>query len=265
MTKQRENKSSKKNYSFTGHRIIGDNKSNYVDENASHSVTSEGNTSDDMKKILETDNAPNTGMMSNMNNYNQFANLLGAQQMGMNMDMGMTNPNPNQMQMMGNPNQMQMMTNPNQMQMMGNPNQMQMMGNNSNSINLGGDVDPTMVNTLVPLSSRDMNTMGNMSGLMNANQMAQSLGSIANLSKLNNVQSFGNDMLNSEMMMNEQLPMMTNQLNQNSMMGNNMTGNNMMDNNMMDNNMMGNNMTGNNMMGNNALKNLAALNSIKKI
>jgi hypothetical protein len=234
MTNQRENKSSKKNYSFTGYRIIGDNKSNYVDENSSFSVSSERNTSDDMRKILETDNTSNIGAMSNMNNYNQFANLLGAQQMGMNMDMG-------------NPNQMQMMGNFNQMQMMGNPNQMQMMGNSNSINNLGGDIDPTMVNSLVPLSSRDMNMMGNMSGLMNANQMAQSLGSIANLSKLNNVQALGDDMVNSEMMMNQQLPMMTNQLNQAS------------------NNMMGNNMMGNSILNNNALKNLAALNTIKMI
>ena len=106
---------------------------------------------------------------------------------------------------------------------------------------MGNDIDATMLNTLVPFNSNNMN---NSSGLMNATQMAQSLGSLANLSKLNNQQSYSDNIANSEIM-SQHLPTISNQYNQHLPTISNQYNQNPMN--------------------INAIKNLAALNSIKMI
>ena len=168
-TENSKNKSSKKNYSFKGHRVIGESKSKYMTE------SSEGDTTDMMKDILNTDG-------------NTEHNPMMGQQL-MNNIMPAVQPNMmNQMNMMHNsmmqPNMMQHMMQP-MMQPGMMMNQMPMMG--KNNLNMDGDIDPVMVNTLAPINSNQMNGFSEMdfNNLKSSSQMAQGLKSIANLSKLN--------------------------------------------------------------------------------
>lgn len=109
------------------------------------------------------------------------------------------------------------------------------------------DIDPLMVNTLAPISNASMNMDAN--SLMTPMQMANNMGSLANLSKLSNVGSYGNNMMGTEMNLTEQNPAAqlsnTNQMNQ-QLMG------------MLNNGMGMNNNIGN--QGSFSLKNLAKLN-----
>ena len=234
-TENKNNKYSKKNYSFTGHRTIGDNKSSFVNSNTG-SESSEGNTTEEMMRILESDvkQSHSAGMnQMNMPNMNQ---------MGMNQ---MNMPGMNQMNMPG-------------MNQMGMPgmNQMNMMGAQPRM----EDIDPLMVNTLAPINNASMNIEANT--LMTPMQMANNMGSIANLSKLSNVSSYNNNFMGTEQNLTEQnsAGQFGNPMNQQlmGMLNNQMGSTNQMG---MLNNQMGNtNQMG--MSGNN-LKNLASLNSIK--
>ena len=255
-TENKNNKYSKKNYSFTGHRTIGDNKSSFVNSNTG-SESSEGNTTEEMMRILESDvkQSHSAGMnQMSMPNMNQ----MGMNQMGMNQ---MNMPGMNQMNMPGM-NQMNM-PGMNQMNMPG-MNQMGMPG--MNQMNMMGaqprmeDIDPLMVNTLAPINNASMNIEANT--LMTPMQMANNMGSIANLSKLSNVSSYNNNFMGTEQNLTEQnsAGQFGNPMNQQlmGMLNNQMGSTNQMG---MLNNQMGNtNQMG--MSGNN-LKNLASLNSIK--
>ncbi len=152
-TESNKNKSSKKNYSFTGHRIIGENKATHLAGSESDS-----NTTDDMRQLLESDHVSN-----NRNMMAQPENPMIQQQM-------------NQMPMMMQPPMPQPQMNP-------------FMMNQSNSkINqfMGADVDPLMVNTLAPVNNMGNNFGGfDGNGLMNSSQMAQNLSGFANLAQLN--------------------------------------------------------------------------------
>ena len=64
-TETNKNKS-KKNSSFTGRRVIGDKKSSHYDNDNSDV---DGNTTEDMMKLLDTDVSP-----SNMSGQNQSQN-----------------------------------------------------------------------------------------------------------------------------------------------------------------------------------------------
>ncbi len=152
-TENNKNKSSKKNYSFTGHRVIGENKASHLSNGFSDS---DSNTTDDMRKLLESDVPRNNNQM-NMMAHNP-------PQMPNNMGMGM--------------NQMQM--NPFGMNQMANANTNQFMG--------AADIDPLMVNTLAPVNN-SRNDFTGFDGLMNSSQMAQNMAGIANLAQLgsNNV------------------------------------------------------------------------------
>lgn len=192
---EKRNETSKKNYSFTGHRTIGNSKSNYVAENNFDVSSDNNNITDEIRKILDfEDHQGDDNQMGMFMNANNMNNQMMANQMMNN-------------QMMGVP-------------MMNN----QMMGANSNPLNnFGGDIDPTMVNNLVPISSNQMPNMG--SNLLNPSQMAQAMGSLANLSKLSNVQTIGNaytEQMMSETMANPMManPMMTNPMMTNPMMAN---------------------------------------------
>ena len=90
MGKQTEKKniSSKKNYSFTGHRIIGDKKSNYINSNT-NSESLEGSTTEEMMNILNSESKHNQSRINQMAmpGMNQMA-MPGMNQMampGMNM------------------------------------------------------------------------------------------------------------------------------------------------------------------------------------
>ena len=194
---EKRKKSSKKNYSFTGHRIIGNNKSNFVAENS----LSDGSTTEDIKQILESENGSNS-------NFNRLGGLLGnqqnMQQNGMQMMNNNVMPTMANMPTMGN---MQMMNN---IPMMGH-NGMPMMGQiEQNKINnYAGEIDPIMVNTLAPLNNDNFNMNMNSNNLMGPSQMAQSLSSLANLSKLSNSQNnYGDSYFNQNnsnlMMQNQQ-------------------------------------------------------------
>lgn len=156
-TENNKNKTSKKNYSFTGHRVIGENKSKHLSEN------SDGDTTDMMKNILDSD--------TNVN-HNSIGSVLGASMNNSMMNQGFNN----QMVPVDQPFMMQ----PNMMQ----PN---MMGQQNNKLNFMGDVDPYMVNTLAPINPNHMNGLPGMENLMSSSQMAQGLKSIANLNKLENI------------------------------------------------------------------------------
>ncbi len=150
-TESNKNKSSKKNYSFTGHRIIGENKATHLAGSESDS-----NTTDDMRQLLESDHVTN-----NRNMMAQPEIPMMQQQM----------------------NQMPMM-----MQQPPVPQMNPFMMNQSNSkINqFMGDVDPLMVNTLAPINNMGNNFGGfEGNGLMNSSQMAQNLSGFANLAQLN--------------------------------------------------------------------------------
>ena len=197
MTKQ-------KNYSFKGHRTIGNNKSKLVNDD------SEGNTSSEIRKLLDTDNGSNQHMMTGMTN--SLKNLSSLYE-----------PQP----YMGNQMNVPMMGNQMNVPMMGNQMNVPMMGNQMNSmvqqqtnpLNNFHDIDPTMVNTMAPIDENSMSMMRNPGGLMGPSQMAQALGGIANLSKVSNTQHMGNDFVASEASINYQMPPMANQLNQSMMMG----------------------------------------------
>ncbi len=219
MGKQTEikNKNSKKNYSFTGHRIIGENKSSYVNSNTA-SESSEGNTTEEMMKILESEVKPR--------NMNQMGSNMAMNQMmmpGMGMNQMAPNMAMNQMMMPGMG-----------MNMMGAQPKME-------------DIDPLMVNTLAPISNASMNMDTNT--LMTPMQMANNMGSLANLSKLSNVSSYGNNMMGTEMNLTEQN--LGSQLSNSNPMNQQLMG--MLNNGMGMNNNMGN-------QGSFSLKNLAKLN-----
>jgi hypothetical protein len=198
MPNSKENKSLKKKNYFTGHRIIGDKKSEKYNYNRSEN--SETNTSDYMKQILDTDTK-----VQNDSGSNRFASLLGSHQMNasnpmmsmMNDPMAMSNqmaPGPMMPgQMM--PGQMmpgQMMPGPMMPdQMMSNNPMMSMMGKQQSQLNNFNDVDPLLVDSFAPLNNRNMNGLNK---FMEPSQMDQSFGSLANLSKLSNIQSIGNNM-----------------------------------------------------------------------
>jgi hypothetical protein len=222
MPNSKENKSLKKKNYFTGHRIIGDKKSEKYNYNRSEN--SETNTSDYMKQILDTDTK-----VQNDSGSNRFASLLGSHQMNasnpmMSMNNQMMPGNPmmsmNNQMMPGNPmmamsnqmvpgpiipgnSMMSMMNDPmsmsNQMaseQMMSNNPMMSMMGKQQSQLNNFNNVDPLLVDSFAPLNNRNMNGLNN---LMEPSQMAQSFGSLANLSKLSNIQSIGNNMHQTEL------------------------------------------------------------------
>jgi hypothetical protein len=225
-TEIKNSKNSKKNYSFTGHRIIGENKSSYVNSNTA-SESSESNTTEEMMRILESEVKPR-----NMN------------QMGMNMNQ--MAPNMNQMNQMMMPG---MGMNMNQMAPNMAMNQMMMPGMGMNMMGAQPkmeDIDPLMVNTLAPISNASMNMDAN--SLMTPMQMANNMGSLANLSKLSNVGSYGNNMMGTEMNLTEQNP--ASQLSNTNPMNQQLMG--MLNNGMGMNNNMGN-------QGSFSLKNLAKL------
>lgn len=151
-TENNKNKSSKKNYSFTGHRVIGENKATHLSNGMSDS---DSNTTDDMRKLLESDQPrPQPMNMQGQNNV--------APQMGQNFMMNQMQANPFAMgQGLGQ-----------------NP-----MVNNSNQFM--GDVDPLMVNTLAPVNNARNDFAGfDSAGLMNSSQMAQNMSGLANLAQL---------------------------------------------------------------------------------
>ncbi len=197
-TESNKNKSSKKNYSFTGHRIIGENKATHLAGSESDS-----NTTDDMRQLLESDHVSN-----NRNMMAQPENPMIQQQM----------------------NQMPMMM---QQPPMPQPQMNPFMMNQSNSkINqfMGADVDPLMVNTLAPVNNMGNNFGGfDGNGLMNSSQMAQNLSGFANLAQLNpNGLEMANQYANNAMsetnmmgmnMMNNMNNMGMNMMNNMNMMG----------------------------------------------
>ena len=174
-TDTNKNKLSKKNYSFTGQRIIEHNKSNLISE-----ANSESNTTEDMRKILESDKSQHTNVepthiQNSMFLNNEFNQL---QQPNVPMQSYMQQPNvPMQQPYMQQP-YMQQPNVPMQpsMQMM-NP-----MTSNINQFMGVGDVDPTLANTLAPINNVN-NDFSNIDpySLMNSSQMAQKLSNLANL------------------------------------------------------------------------------------
>ena len=178
MAKQtdRKNKSSKKNYSFTGHRIINSKKS--IDDNQ-YSDSNVNNTTDEMRQLLDTDNSK-----PNYSNLNKLSLLDSTKTIS-----GYNNDAMSEHNMMGVPMNNQMMGVPMNNQMMGVPMNNQMMGlPNMAQPNLN-NIDPTLVNNLVPLNNNQMKQIGNNhDNLLNPLQMAQSLGGLTNLSKLSNSQ-----------------------------------------------------------------------------
>ena len=191
MAKQtdRKNKSSKKNYSFTGHRII-DNKK-YKDENQ-YSDSNVKDTTEEMRNLLDGDN-------TNSANFNRLSGLVGSNQMirgyndGLSESMHMSQPMNNHM--MGTPinqpvnnHMMSMaMNQPMNNQMMGMPMNNQMMGMPTMSQPNLNNIDPSLVNTLVPLNNNNQ-TNHYPENLLSPTQMAQSMGGLGNLSKLSNSQ-----------------------------------------------------------------------------
>lgn len=192
MTKQsdKRNKSSKKNYSFTGHRMIGENKSNHYDESNSD------NTSDDIKQILDSPSGvQQNNSFNGLNNLNNLSNLYNT------------------------PNILNNQPYSNNMNNMNNMNIMGTIPHNQQNNNVFGDVDPTLVNNLVPIDNAQMQQMMGQHNLMGPTQMAHSLGSLANLNTVPTYgqsygQTYGNEsQIMSEMMYNQQLPTGVNQLN----------------------------------------------------
>jgi hypothetical protein len=169
-----KNKSSKKNYSFTGQRIIGEHKSKHLTE----SEGSAGDTTEEMRKILDQENVNNlTNVVSHQQSQPQYQNL----------------------QMVENQPQMPMPQMP-QMLMPQMPHMAQMQ--NQHPINnFTGNVDSLLVNSLAPVNNDFMSGMNNMN-LQSPLQMAQGL---ANLSKLNPSQNMGVQHMG--MQMSEQMPM----------------------------------------------------------
>ena len=265
-TDANENNSSKKKYSFTGHRTIGSNKSQHIND-------SDSNTTEDMLKILQNDNHVNNNFVGNneqsnsifkynntnqMQNPNQMMSMLDPLQMQNMMEspqmQNMTNP---QMQNMTNP-QMQNMTNPQmqnmidpQMQNMIDPQMQNMMNSqmqnmmNPNQFMGAGDIDPLLVNTFAPINNMKNNFTGfENSNLLSGAQMAQNLSGLANLSKLGNTDSINN-------YFNQMSETNTLGMNNNTMgMANNTMG------------MNNNTMTQDKMLDVNSLKNLASLKSM---
>jgi hypothetical protein len=196
MAKQtdRKNKSSKKNYSFTGHRIINSKKS--MDDNQ-YSDSNVRNTTEEMRQLLDTDNSkPNYSNLNKLSSLDSTKTISGYNNDAMSEHNMMGVPMNNQMmgvpmnnQMMGVPMNNQMMGVPMNNQMMGVPMNNQMMGlPNMAQPNLN-NIDPTLVNNLVPLNNNQMKQIGNNhDNLLNPLQMAQSLGGLTNLSKLSNSQ-----------------------------------------------------------------------------
>ena len=163
-TELNKNKYSKKNNSFTGHRVIGENKATHLYNSNSNS---DSNTTDDLRNILESDQQNNNNMTNHMQSMNQMQNPMMNQ-----MQNPMQNPMMNQMQdpMM------------NQMQMMNSMNP----GMNTNN-QFMGNIDPIMVDTLAPVNNmqNDFNSF-EPNGLMNSAQMAKNMSGFANLSQLGN-------------------------------------------------------------------------------
>lgn len=243
-TELNKNKSSKKNYSFTGHRVIGENRATHVSNEYSDSGS---DTTDDMRKILESDQPRNNQM--NMMAQNNIA--------------------PQNFMM----NQMHMMSQNPSMQQSAN-----LMGNNQ--FNGLGDVDPLMVNTLAPVNNARNDFAGfDSAGLMNSTQMAQNMTGLANLAQLgSNNMNLANQYATNAMSETNMMGM-NGMSNVNNIMGmnniNNMNNMNMMGMNSMGMNgmdMMGMNGMGMNGMGmmdktldSNGLKNLANLYSMNVI
>ena len=246
-------KSEKKNYSFTGHRIINDNKSIFIKSNNN---SESNNTTEEMMKILDTDTKqpPQTNMnqmgMNQMGMNQMDIPSMGTNQMGMN-QMGMNQMGMNQMDIpsMGT-NQMGMnQIGMNQMGM----NQMGMNQMGMNQMNMMGaqpgmePIDPLMVNTLAPINNASMNI--NTNTLISPMQMANNMGHIANLSKLSNVSPYGGNLTGTEQNPTEQNPggNFVNPMNQQL------------------NGILNNNMSNMNQMNSTNFKNLAGLHSISKM
>ena len=176
-------KANKKNSSFKGRRTVGSKKSNYVASETSESTVtsvssntqSENNTTDIMKGILNTDSEP----LRTVNN--------------MQSNMSAMSP---MMQQLQQP-MMQPMMQPSMQPSMQPMQQPPMMGN--------GQIDPLMVETLVPMNQSNMNNhMGQ--NLLSGAQMAHNLGNLAKLS--NTYQPTNNMAVMSEMSpMMQQMPM----------------------------------------------------------
>lgn len=169
-----KNKSSKKNYSFTGQRIIGEHKSKHMTE----SENSAGDTTEEMRRILDQENANHSGNVPQHQSYQQ----------------PQTQPQYQNLQMADNQPQMPMP----QMQQM--PMLQQTM--NQHPLNsFAGNVDSLLVNSLAPVNNNFMSGMNQMN-LQTPQQMAQGL---ANLSKLNPSYNMGGQQMG--MQMSEQMPM----------------------------------------------------------
>jgi len=152
MGKQTEIKSSKKNYGFKGSRTIGKKK-----HNVQYSESND-NTTEDLLKLLNTDDNHTS---KQMNGYPSMPNQMPNYP-------SMPNQMPNYPSM---PNQM-----PNYPSM---PNQM-------NGYPSMPDIDPTMVHTLAPINNIQGQSMES-NQLITPSQMANTMGSLANLSKLTNL------------------------------------------------------------------------------
>lgn len=164
-----KNKSSKKNYSFTGQRIIGENKSKHMTE----SESSAGDTTEEMRRILDQENTNHSG---------NIASYQPTQPQYQNLQMAENQPIMQQMQPM--------------------PHMPQQMMQNQHPLNsFAGNVDSLLVNSLAPVNNDFMSGMNQMN-LQTPQQMAQGL---ANLSKLNPSYSMGGQQMG--MPMSEQMPM----------------------------------------------------------
>ena len=195
-----KNKSSKKELSFTGKRVLGENKSKFIVQ----SNDSE-NTTDQMMQILGSElsshNVQNTIQNNVQNtiqpvesniNQNRIKSLLGSidnqQSMFQNIDppeqsMQSYQQPMQQMQSYQQPmQQMQPYQQPMQQPFNGNDMNMQM---NNQFAGVPADINDDMVNTFAPV--HNMNT----NNLLSAQQIAQNMGNIANLSKLSEMPSYG--------------------------------------------------------------------------
>ena len=192
-------KSFKKNSSFTGYRMIGENKSSF--ENNS----SESNTTNDMLDILGTESSvhsrkhennahvPQTRMQQLFGAPSQFIQPQTMQPQMMQPQLSEQFSDQMMQQQMMQPQQMvpQQMA-PQQMvpqQMV--PQQMmpqQMMGNQMMQPPQMSDIDPTMINTLAPINNNNNMQMQMASQFGNMASNGDMVNSLRNISQLNNMQ-----------------------------------------------------------------------------
>jgi hypothetical protein len=217
-----KNKSSKKELSFTGKRILGENKSKFI----INSNDSE-NTTDQMMEILgseisfkqtHTSNNVSNNASNNVQdgNQNRIKSLLGSidNQQSMFQNIGhsgnqvpLGEPMPGQpipgqpmfQPMPGQPMPSQPMFQPMPQPMPGQPGMYDSFnGNYGQNMNMQmnnqftgvpPDINDDMVNTFAPV--HNMNTNNLLSAHQMAQNMGQNMGNIANLSKLSEMQSYG--------------------------------------------------------------------------